>query len=249
MNAVRLSIASFALFAAVLAANRATAAEQGDYIEQTIVIESVTGQPPLTGVQKIWFTPSQLRSETTYGDKTSVTIVDLKRGRIILMPSAEKQYIEMKLADYQRLVSMRLVHTDLAKESAPRLEKTEHQKKIAGYNCTKYVFEQAGRLPIRGELWLSAEPGVDIKTFLGMMKKMGMQAMLGRLAELADSLQGYPVELTIEQGPPGQKVTTTQRLNRVARGPVDPKLFGIPAGYTPVENEKLPGAAKAKGDN
>ncbi|HUU00623.1 MAG TPA: DUF4412 domain-containing protein [Myxococcota bacterium] len=247
MSYVRLSIALFVFLAAAGAAV-AAAAEQGDYIEQSVIIEADGGQPPMKGVQKIWFTPDRLRSETTYGDKTSVTIIDLRRERIILMPSAEKQYIEMKLADYQRLVAMRLAHTDLGKGPAPRLEKTEEQKKIAGFSCTKFIFEQSGKMPVHGELWVSAEPGIDFVTFLGLMKKMGMQVMLGRLSDLVDSLEGYPVELKIEQGLPGQKVTTTQRLIKAARGPVDPKLFTVPAGYRPIEDEKLPGAEKKKGD-
>jgi hypothetical protein len=249
MSQVRLSISLlvFLLFAAGVA--EVAAAEQGGYIEQALIRETTPGQPPMKGVQKIWFTENRLRSETSYGKKRSVTIVDLGRRRIILMPSSEKQYIEMKLSDYQRLVAMRLAHTNLASGPAPRLVKTEEQKKIAGFNCQKFVFEQSGKTPLHGELWLSTEPGIDFKTYLGLMKKIGMQAILGRLSDLVDSLEGYPVELKIEQGLPGEKVTTTQRLLKTARGPVDPKLFAIPAGYKPVEDEKLPGAEIKKGDD
>lgn len=214
----------------------AAAVEPGTYIEQQVVTEAVEGQPAMQGVQRIWFTQDKIRNEMSYADETSVAIIDLAADRIVLMPSEEKQYIEMKLGAYQRAVSMRLAGSGLDDpEARPRLQNTGEKKKIRDWECVKVVFEQGGELPIRSELWVAKDTGIDFKAYMELMKSLGMQKMLGKLAEFVESIEGYPVQVKTTQTRHGQKVVSTVQVTKIALGPVDPALFKIPEGYKRID--------------
>jgi hypothetical protein len=164
------------------------------------------------------------------------TYMDLAADRIVLMPSEEKQYIQMKLADYQRAVSMRLSGSGLDDpEAKPRLQNTGEKKKIKDWECVKFVFEQGGKLPIKSELWVSKDTGIDFAAYMRLMKSLGMQKMLGKLSEFVESIEGYPVQVKTTQTQHGQEVVSTVRVTRIAMGPVDPALFKIPEGYERID--------------
>jgi hypothetical protein len=226
----------FYLLSFLLLATQAAAVEPGTYIEQEVVTEAVKGQPAMKGVQKIWFTKDKIRNEMSYADETSVAIIDLAADRIVMMPSEEKQYIQMKLADYQRAVSMRLSGSGLEDpEAKPRLNNTGEKKKIKDWECVKFVFEQGGKLPIKSELWVSKDTGIDFTAYMHLMKSLGMQKMLGKLSQFVESIEGYPVQVKTTQTQHGQEVVSTVRVTRIALGPVDPALFKIPEGYKRID--------------
>ncbi|MBW1810922.1 MAG: DUF4412 domain-containing protein [Deltaproteobacteria bacterium] len=233
-----LRIVSLSGLIAVLWTGQAMAVENGTYIEQSIEIEAVTGQPAIQGVQKIWYTATHIRNEMTYGEQTSISIFDLLKKRVILIPSDEKQYIEMSLEDYHRIVAMRLASTDLAApEAEPVLTNTNQQKKIGEWQCTKYIFEQKGKLPVKSVLWVSKDPSIDFAAYLDLLQKMGIHKMLGKMAEFVGKIEGYPIVVQTELSQKGQKVVSSQRVLKIADGPVDPKLFMIPEGYQPIKDE------------
>jgi hypothetical protein len=224
------------LLFSLLFVSPAAAVDKGTYIEQEVVTEAVVGQPAMQGVQKIWFTQDKIRNEMSYGEETSVAIIDLVADRIVLMPSEEKQYIQMKLGAYQRAVSMRLAGSGLDdSEAKPKLQNTGEQKKIGDWECVKVVFEQGGRLPIRSELWVSQDTGIDFRAYMDLMKALGVQKMLGKLSEFVESIEGYPVQVKTTQTQHGQKVISTVRVTKIAIGPVDPGLFKIPEGYLRID--------------
>ena len=226
----------FAFMVVALVSCPVAAVEQGTYIEQEVVTEAVEGQPAMQGVQKIWFTKDKIRNEMSYGDETSVAIIDLAGDRIILMPSEEKQYIEMKLGAYQRAVSMRLAGTGLDDpEAKPKLNNTGEKKKIKDWECVKVVFEQGGKLPIKSELWVAKDTGIDFKVYMDLMKALGMKKMLGKISNFVESIKGYPVQVKTTQTQHGQKVVSTVQVIKIAIGPVDPALFKIPEGYLRID--------------
>ena len=214
----------------------AWAVEKGTYIEQEVVTEAVKGQPAMKGVQKIWFTKDKIRNEMSYGDETSVAIIDLAADSIVLIPSEEKQYIQMKLEAYQRAVSMRLAGSGLDDPGAePKLKNTGEKKKIGQWECVKIVFEQGGQLQIKSVLWVSKDTGVDFKAYLDLMKALGMKKMLGKISGFVESIEGYPVRVETTQSQHGQSVISTVRVTKIALGPVDPALFKIPEGYKRID--------------
>jgi len=214
----------------------AAAVEQGTYIEQEVVTEAVKGQPAMKGLQKIWFTKDKIRNEMAYGDETSVAIIDLAADNIVLIPSEEKQYIQMKLGAYQRAVSMRLAGSGLDDpEAKPKLNNTGEKKKIGQWECVKLVFEQGGKLPIKSVLWVSKDTGIDFKAYMDLMKALGMKKILGEISGFVESIQGYPIQVKTTQTQHGQEVISTVRVTKIALGPVDPALFKIPAGYKRID--------------
>ena len=231
MARIMLCVLSF-----LVLSTQAAAVEQGTYIEQEVVTEAVEGQPAMKGVQKIWFTRDKIRNEMSYGEETSVAIIDLAADRIVLIPSEEKQYIQMKLGAYQRAVSMRLAGAGLDDpEAKPKLQNTGEKKKIGEWECVKLVFEQGGKLPIKSELWVSKDTGIDFKAYMDLMKALGMKKMLGKISSFVESIEGYPVEVKTTQTQHGQEVISTVLVTKIALGPVDPALFKIPEGYKRID--------------
>jgi hypothetical protein len=217
----------------------AIAVENGTYIEQEVSQGAVANQPPMRGIQKIWMTPDFVRNEMNFGEQTSVAIIDLKQKKIILMPSDEKQYIEMKMEEYQRIVAMRLNQSGLNDPKAePKLTETGEQKKIGDWQCKKILFEQGGVVPVKSELWVAKDTGIDFNVYVELMKKMGLEQMLGKLAGFVKSVQGYPIEVRTEQTVDNQKIVSTTRVLKIAIGPVDPALFKTPDGYRRIGGEK-----------
>jgi hypothetical protein len=138
----------------------------------------------------------------------------------------------MKLDDYQKIVTMRIKNAGLSDpEISPKLSATGEQKKIGQWQCSKYVFEQEGRVPVKTELWVSKDTGIDFAAYLDLMKKMGMEQMLGKLASFVSSIEGYPIEVTTVQTVESQHVESTTRVQKIVVGPVDPALFKVPADY------------------
>ncbi|NMB74587.1 MAG: DUF4412 domain-containing protein [Myxococcales bacterium] len=210
----------------------AAATEVGTYIEQEITQSAVGKQPAMTGVQKIWIGKDRIRNETELADETSVAIFDFAAARVIMMPTDDKQYLEMKLDDYRRLVSMRLKSAGLSDPKAePRLSETGEEKTVGEYRCRKVIFEQGGRSPVRMELWLTRDAPVDFGFFLDVMKKLGLDQSLGKIGELSAKLDGYPIEVVSEQTIEKQTIRTSSKVRRIASGPLDPALFRIPEGY------------------
>ena len=221
----------------------ASAAEvnPGTYLEQEVVMEAVSELPSMKGIQKIWFTDEFIRSETTYQENTSIAIFDLAGGRVLLLQPGDKRYFDMKLADYQRIVGLRLRRAGVTDPDAkPKLQNTGEQKTIGQWSCTRILFQQAGRVPIQSELWVAKDSGLDFGAFLKLMQKLGTDVMLGGLAEFAGAIQGYPIEVKTTQVVAGQEVVSTTRIVKIAVGPVDPALFKVPEGYQPVPKEALP---------
>jgi hypothetical protein len=233
----------FVMYAGIcswLATASVSYAEEGIYIEQELVYKMVVDQSDMKGKQQIWFTNNYIRNKISFGEKTSIAIFDLKASDIILISPEEEQYIQMKLEDYQRIVSMRLLSEKILDVNGqPELVQTEEQKKIGEWDCSKMVYKQLGEVPIKVEMWVSQDTVIRFSDFLMIMERLGMKIMLGRLSEFVSALPGYPVETTVEQSVKGQKQVSKIRVVRIIKGPVDPALFKIPEGYRRIQEDKL----------
>ncbi len=232
-----------AFLACVLWLQPSVRAEQRQtLIEQDVVREKVDIQPAMHGKQRIWFTDKHIRNEIAYDEHVNVAILDLQADRIVLITGKEPQYIQLSLDDYRSLVAMRLAASGLNDDDAqPRLQKTEKTKQIGDWLCTRYLFEQGGRLPVKSELWVAADTGVDFAAWLGLMDAMGLTRTLGRIGGFAGRIEGIPIKVRTEQTIFDQTLVTTTRIRKITIGPVDPTLFQVPAGYERIEAEPLPG--------
>jgi hypothetical protein len=52
-------------------------------------------------------------------------------------------------------------------------------------------------------------------------------------------IDGYPVQVRTEQTQEGQTVISSHLVTKIAKGPVDPALFKVPAGYKRIEGGSL----------
>lgn len=201
------------------------------YIEQEVT-QALAGQPETKTVQRIWYTDSLLRFETKSGKQSTIAIFDLKADRIYLMPTKEKQYLEVKIDDYRRIVAMQIASAGLGNEkSQAKLTKTDQEKTIGDWRCQKILFEQEGEVPVKSELWITKDTKMDFRAYLDLMKKIGVEKMLGSLTEYATSIDGYPVQVKTEQVVNHQRITFNLRVTKITVGQADQSLFAVPAGY------------------
>jgi hypothetical protein len=209
----------------------ASAVENVTYIEQE-VIQALAGQPETKTIQRIWYTDTMLRFETTSGKQSSIAIFDVKADRVYLMPTEEKQYLEVKINDYRRIVAMQMASAGLGDEkSQPKLTKTDEEKKIGDWRCRKIIFEQGGDLSVKSELWVTKDVNMDFKAYLDLMKRIGGEKMLGRLTEYTTAIDGYPVQVKTDQVVNRQHISSSARVTKITVGPTDQSLFSVPAGY------------------
>ncbi|MBN2494779.1 MAG: DUF4412 domain-containing protein [Deltaproteobacteria bacterium] len=209
----------------------ARAAETGTYIEQEVIHEASQGQPAARAIQRIWFTDKHIRAETSFGEEDEVTLFDIARGRVLML-IADKRFVELSLADYQRIVAMRLGRTGLdAPGEDVNLEQTGQKRTIGAWKCELFRYSQGGRNALAIDLWVSQDAGLGFAAYLELMRRLGQEDTLGRLSDFADRVPGFPVELRIEQTVFGQKLVSTSRARKIATGPTDPSLFELPAGY------------------
>lgn len=232
---------SLSVLAAVLLIAPLAIGDEALYVEQQVVVEAVSGQPAMRGLQRTWVTDGAVRNEIGFGQgKTSVLLVDVGSERVVLIPSDEKQYVQLTLDEYLEVVSMRLRGTGLAEDGAqPALEATGKTRTIGGWNCTGYRFRQQGKLGIDMELWVAGDTREDFAAYLRTVRRIGLDRMLGRMGELADQLPGFPVEVTMDMVRHGQKVTSSQRVRSIETRTVEPDLFEVPPGYDRIDDSTL----------
>jgi hypothetical protein len=209
----------------------ASAIENVTYIEQEMT-QALAGQPETKSIQRIWYTDAMLRFETRSGKQSTIAIFDLKADRVYLMPTEEKQYLEVKIDDYRRIVAMQVASAGLCDEkSQPKLTKTDEEKTIGDWRCQKIIFEQGGEIPVKSEVWVTKDIKINFQAYLDLMKKIGTEKMLGNLMECATSIDGYPVQVKTEQLVNRQRITSNLRVTKISVGPTDQNLFTVPAGY------------------
>lgn len=212
------------------------AAEQMVRIEQEVTREQVQGQPALTATQRIWFTERLIRSELSFGGRTSWTFVDLAEGRVAIVPRVqEREVVELALADFQRLVAMRL--RGLA-DGALALEHTALTRQIGPWTCTLTRLSAGGPAPIRIELWLAPGTGVAAATWLSSMRILGLP--VGALESFEPLQDGLPIALSLEETAYGQHLVTTIQIKAIEHLPFDPILFELPQGFRRIQADPLP---------
>lgn len=240
----RLSVIIIILSASILfSPSQGRAGEEtATCIYQDVVRELSKGQPALKGTQRICFTPTAVRNETTYSKYTTVAIVDLKAGEISLIPGNQHQYAQMHLVDYRKLVKMRLGAVGLDDpDLKASLAKTQKEKTIRSWTCHLYTFEQGGKIPVKGDIWIAHDTGVDFSQWFNLMDKLGLLSSMGSLGKQAAELDGLPISVRIEQTVFDQRLVTTTEVTSIKTDQPIGDLFTIPAGYKRIEAGSMSG--------
>lgn len=207
------------------------------YWESTQETKGMPGKPDQVGIMKNYLSSAASRIEHDNG----VTIMDFESKMIYQLDPAAKTYQKIDIAQ------MGGASADMQGEEAQAAQKmmksmmseiqvtpTQEKKKIAGYDCQKYL---VSGMMMNSEYWLSKSvPGYPEIKAIGqkmkslfennpMMKQMNVAGMM-------DKLDGFPVQ-TVMHVMNGTVITT---LKSIETKKLDHALFKVPAGYTLTES-------------
>jgi GLPGLI family protein len=181
--------------------------------------------------------------EKTY---SVMTFADLEKMGKKMNEESEKLQKQMKdMPEEQRKMMEKMLGSSMpGAKKDPKVEvvKTDEQKSISGFTCSRYVVKQDGKEMIT--LWVTTDVKVvpGMKTDL-MEQTKRMAAMTpGGLKGLVDAMQkieGFPIETEM-----GTLMKTT--VTRVDMKTVAASEFEVPAGFTKVQNSELEGKEKEK---
>ena len=179
-----------------------------------------------TDTQKHYLTPYASRTET----KEGITIMDFESMTFYQLNPENKTYSKINMTSM-----MKGQMGEMAKKmnEDSKTTRTNETKKIAGYQCRKYIVTIMGS---ENEYWLSK----DVKGYKEFeainekllkkhpeLKQMQMPGITGE--------DGFPVETVTNMM--GMKTTTV--LEKIQEKPLSRGLFKIPSGYKLVET-KMP---------
>jgi hypothetical protein len=197
----------------------------------------------------------------TISDEGEVLLLRIDRKMIYTVNAKEKQYSETSFAEFdaglekmnkkqnarmekmnERMKNMPEAQRKMmeqmmggaAKQSTATTKKTDEQKKICGYSCTKYVIMDGENEVMT--VWTTQ----DLKEFAGMKKDfeefskrmMGRMPGMGGAGEELMKLQGFAMETQFG-------TMMTQTVTTMEKKTTPASEFEVPTGYTKVKSKML----------
>jgi hypothetical protein len=145
-------------------------------------------------------------------------------GYIIFDSKASKMYIVM---DEQKMYMETALDASNTTASAGNINKTGETKKILGYDCEKFLFEQDGS---KGESWMTKELGAF------MFFTESQQGMADWQKEILN--EGYFPLQVIEYDNSGN-VESTYLVTEVTPKELSSDMFAIPASYQKLDMSNM----------
>lgn len=197
--------------------------------------------------------PKMIKTVTNEGE---ALVVRLDKKMIYEIKPEAKEYSEMTFEEFDQFRQKMLAKSKAMQEQmqeqmknmpeaqrkmmeqmmggqgAATTKKTDEQKKIAGYNCTKHVISQGDKEVMT--VWITS----DVKEFSGLKKdyeefakrfSADAPGLTGAFNELM-KLQGFPMETEM-----GTMMTQTVTLMEKRSTPASE--YNVPAGYTKVKSK------------
>jgi len=204
------------------------------------------------GTSTLYITATKIR----ISDPRHDTIFDGASGKMAVIDSQKKEYwessAEEREAGFRQMEEqMKKMQDQLANlppavrekmagatGASITVQKGTGTKKIAGYDCEQYLISMGETIKI--EKWVTQDLQMPLTLFDAEKAKFAGNPMLknfARLAEEMKKIKGFPLgETTTIKGLPGVGGETSREATEVKKGPIDPSVFAIPAGYTKVES-------------
>jgi GLPGLI family protein len=205
---------------------------------------------------EFFFMPKMVK---TVSDDGEVMLLRVDKKMIYTVNAKEKQYSETSFNEVDSLMAKMANRTKAASEKmneqfknmpeaqrkmmeqmmggagneAPAVTKnTSEQKKIAGYNCTKYIIMQGEKELVT--VWATQ----DVKEFAGMRKDfeefskrmMGQMPGMGAAVEELMKLQGFAMETQFG-------TMMTQVVTSMEKRTTPASEYQVPSGYTKVKSQ------------
>lgn len=162
---------------------------------------------------------SMLPTEMKYyfsGDKMAIQQSTMFGTQSVVMDNASNTgFVLMDMIGQK--IALKVDDTKGEEETAvPAVNKTSETKKIAGYNCTKYLLKMDEMDDT--EIWATTE----------LKAKMGAKSPLG-------TVDGFPLEYVSAKDGVKTRLTATS----VSEKTVESAMFQIPEGYTIMTQEEM----------
>jgi hypothetical protein len=206
------------------------------------------------GTSTLYISATKIRLSDPLHD----TIFDVGSGKMAVIDPQKKQYWESSAEEREagfRQVEEQMKKTQDQLASLPpairekmagatgavgasiTVQKGTGTKKIAGYDCEQYLISMGESIKI--EKWVTQDLQMPLTLFDAQKATFAGNPMLKNFARMADEMKkikGFPLgETTTIKGLPGVGGETSREATEVKKGPIDPSVFVIPAGYTKVE--------------
>jgi hypothetical protein len=247
MSALKAAVVAVAGLSVLIAA-RTTAAE-----ELTVVSKETSSRGGTTSTLYISATKIRL------SDPRHDTIYDGASGKMAVIDPQKKEYWESsaeereagfrqveeqmkkmqeQFANLPPAVREKMAGATGAPGASITVQKGTGTKKIAGYDCEQYLISMGDTIKI--EKWVTQDLQMPLTLFDAQKASFAGNPMLKNFARMADEMKkikGFPLgETTTIKGLPGVGGETSREATEVKKGPIDPSVFAIPAGYTKVES-------------
>lgn len=224
--------------------------------DDLIITSKVTSQGGKTSTSSTYMTAAQMKRSDDQRD----TIIDFASGKITRIDRTKKEYSEMSKADMEALSQEMTKRMSQNPQAAKMMEgmmsgmvgtvtvtKGTASKKIAGYDCQEYVVSMGEAMKM--SLWttLALTPPVQPSQMYSAMSVLGgsgpmAKSMSAVYAEM-QKIKGVGLAESSTISVMGTTMTTSSEATEVKRGPIDPAVFAIPAGFKKVDG---PGMAALK---
>jgi hypothetical protein len=207
------------------------------------------------GTSTLYISATKIRLSDPLHD----TIFDGASGKMAVIDPQKKQYWEStaeereagfrqgeeqmkkmqdQLASLPPAVREKMAGAAGAMAPSITVQKGTGTKKIAGYDCEQYLISMGESIKI--EKWVTQDLQMPLTLFDAQKATFAGNPMLKNFARMADEMKkikGFPLgETTTIRGLPGVGGETSREATEVKKGPIDPSVFAIPAGYTKVES-------------
>jgi hypothetical protein len=223
--------------------------------EDLTVVSKESGSRGAGGTSTLYISSSKIRLSNPSHD----TIFDVASGKMAVIDPQKKQYWESsaeereagfrqmeeqtkrmqeQLANLPPAVREKMAGATGAMGASITVQKGTGTKKIAGYDCEQYLISMGESIKI--EKWVTQDLQMPLTLFDAQKATFAGNPMLKNFARMADEMKkikGFPLgETTTIKGLPGVGGETSREATEVKKGPIDPSVFAIPAGYTKVES-------------
>ena len=167
-------------------------------------------------------------SETTFREVDSLMAKMANKAKA----ASEKMKEQLKNVPEAQRKMMEQMMGGAGNEAPAVTKKTDDQKKIAGYNCTKYIIMQGEKEVI------TAWETQDVKEFAGMQKDfeefskrmMGQMPGMGSAVEEYMKLRGFAMEMQFG-------TMMTQVVTSMEKRATPASEYEVPSGYTKVKSQ------------
>ncbi len=211
------------------------------YFEQTTVVLK-DGRPAGPGVvSRVWHAGRRMRMEAGGRDDGTALVLRLDEGRAWRIEPARRVAVALDLeklrASAQIDMSMAAELMGTGEETRVRAARLRNTRRVSGHACAPWRLSGGAMVM---EVCMAADVPVGVEAFTDLLEWTGAeQAMPGMIAALRE-LRGFPVETRSRVTVLGEPHETLATVTLVKTGPIDPALFGPPAGY---RTETEPAAA------